>query len=316
VLPVGAVPLTRPGRAPVAAVRGRGAVLDGQQRLAAITASLRGPIEDRARLLAAPAGGGTLAPGEVVVLQLPNAARDAADGARPSLGVDGAARVLMLAHGGAVLADVLGPQAVAIPPGSERIVVLALGDREADVGNGLLSGWHAGQQLISAGWNAALGSRCLLSAEGVTVAPLRQRRGAGWVEGAELVRGTTTVTTRFADRPRAVAVALDQPLAAEAGEGLALTLGGAIRMAGPDGRPLSPTVVASGARSAVVYPIEPREDAVTVTVASEAGWHLAGVLGGTDVVTVADAVAERGLDAAVRPIAAGSGRVSLTWKDA
>lgn len=315
VLPSGTIPLTRPGRAPVAAVRGRGAVLDGRQRLEAITASLHATIEDPAGS-AAPAGGGTLAPGEVTVLQLPNAARDAADGDRPSLGVDGEARVLVLAHGGAVLADELRPRAVVIPPGSERIVVLALGDREADAGNGLLCGWHTGQQLASAGWNAALGSRCLVSAEGVTVAPLRQRRGTGWVKGAELVRGTTTVTTRLADRPRAVAVVLDQPPAAQAGEGLAMTLGGAGRMTGPDGRPLPPTVVASGARSAVVYPIEPRGGTVTVTVASEAGWHLAGVLGGPDLVAVTDAVAERGLDAAVRPMAAGSGRVSLTWKGA
>ena len=316
VLPNGTVPLTRPGRAPVAAVRGRGAVLDGQQRLEAITASLRARGEDDGAHLGAPVERGTLVTGEVAVLQLPNAARDAADGDRPSLEVDGEARVLLLAHGGSVLADEMRPRAVEIPPGSERIVVFALGDREADVGNGLLSGWHAGQQLASAGWNTALGSRCLVGAEGVTIAPLRQRRGAGWVEGAELVRGTTTVTTRFADRPRAVAVVLDQPPAAEAGEGLAMTLGGASRVGGPSGAPLPPTVVASGARSAVVYPIEPGEGAVTVTVASEAGWHLAGVLGGTDPVAVADTVAERGLDAAIRPMAAGSGRVSLTWKGA
>jgi large repetitive protein len=307
VVAAGTVPLTRPGRAPVAALRARGAVGDGHARLAALTAALG-------------AGNGkgdtTLAAGEVAVLQLPNAVRDAADGARPSLTVDGEARVLVLGHGGDVLADALRPQALEIPPGAERIIVLALGDREADAGNGLLSGWYAGQQLAAAGWNAALGSRCLLSTHGVTVAPRRQRRGAGWVTGAELVRGTTTATTRFGERPRAVAIVLDQPLDAQAGAGLALTLGGAARMSGHDGQPLAPTVVASGARSAVVYPIEPREDVVTVTVASEAAWHLAGVLAGGDVATVADTVAERGLDAAVRPMAAGGGRVSLSWKDA
>jgi large repetitive protein len=321
----GTVPLTRPGRAPVAALRARGTVLDGHARLDALTAALGGGAAPRD---AAPANGeppartvpptaaATLAAGEVAVLQLPNAVRDAADGARPSLAVEGAARVVVLGHGGAVLADALRPQAVEIPPGAERIAVLALGDREADAGNGLLSGWHAGQQLPCAGWNAALGSRCLLSTEGVTVAPQRQRRGAGWVKGAELVRGTTTATTRFYERPRAVAIVLDQPRDAQAGAGLALTLGGAVRMSGADGQPLAPTVVAAGARSAVVYPIEPREDVVTVTVASEAAWSLAGVLAGGDVATVADTVAERGLDAAVRPMAAGGGRVSLSWKDA
>ena len=92
-----------------------------------------------------------------------------------------------------------------------------------------------------------------------------------------------------------------------------MTLGGATRVPGPAGRPLPPTVVVSGVRSAVVYGIEPGEGPVTVTVASEDGWHLVGVLGGTDVATVSDTLAERGLDAAVRPLAAGGGRVSLSW---
>jgi large repetitive protein len=306
----GPAPLTRPGRAPVAALRARGAALDGQRRLDAIGAALRGEKS------AAAAPGATLASGEVAVLKLPNAVRDAGGGARPGLAVEGEAHVAVLAAGGDVLAEELRPREVEIPPGAERIAVLALGEGEAGAGGGLLSGWHAGQQLACAGWNAALGSRCLLWTEGATVAPRRQRRGAGWVEGAELVRGTTTATTRFAERPGAVAVALDQPLDAEAGAGLAMTLGGAQRMAGADGEPLPPTVVASGARSVAVYPIEPAGDAVTVTVASEAAWHLAGVLAGSDVATVADTVAERGLDAAVRPIAAGTGRVSLSWKEA
>ncbi|HEX3609322.1 MAG TPA: DUF6603 domain-containing protein [Solirubrobacterales bacterium] len=305
-----AVPLTRPGRAPVAALRARGAVLDGQLRLDSITAALQGEK-------AAQAGPGTtLVSGEVAVLQLPNAVRDAGNDARPSLAVEGEAHVAVFAPGGEALADELRPQQVEIPPGAERIVVLALGDGEASAGGGPLSGWHAGQQLACAGWNAALGSRCLLWTEGTTVAPQRQRRGAGWVEGAELVRGTTTATTRFAERPGAVAVVLDRPLDAEAGPGLAMTLGGAKRPAGPDGQPLPPTVVASGVRSVAVYPIEPDGNAVTVTVAGEAAWNLAGVLGGSDVATIADTVAERGLDAAIRPIAAGGGRVSLSWKEA
>ncbi len=312
VLANGAVPLTRTGRAPVAAMSGRGTVLDGQQRLGALTSSLNGGLSNVARR-AATVSGGTLGAGEVTVLQLPNAARDAADGERPSLAVVGDARVVVLAHGGTVLADEARPDQVTIPPGSERIAVLALGDREAEMGNGLLSGWHAGQLLASVGWNAALGSRCLVAAEGVTVAAQRQRREAGWVKGAELVRGTTTVTTRFAERPRAVAVVLDQPPGTEAGQGLAMTLGGATRMTGPDGQPLAPTVVASGIRSAVVYTIEPGDGPVTVTVASEAGWHLAGVVGGPDAVAVADTLADRGLDAAVRPIAAGEGSVAMSW---
>src|SRR5262249_50695070 len=98
-LPNGAVPLTRSGYAPVAAVAGRGTVLDGQRRLAALTSSLGGGQQDRIRR-AASAAGGTLGPGEVVVLWLPNAVRDVSQSPRPSLAVNGAARVVVLAHGG------------------------------------------------------------------------------------------------------------------------------------------------------------------------------------------------------------------------
>ena len=68
-------------------------------------------------------------------------------------------------------------------------------------------------------------------------------------------------------------------------------------------------------RSAVVYAIEPDEGPVAVTVASEDGWHLVGIVGGTDVASVSDTLAERGLEAAVRPLAAGGERVSLFWSE-
>src|SRR5581483_11442110 len=96
--------------------------------------------------------------------------------------------------------------------------------------------------------------------------------------------------------------------------GLAMSLSGAERATGADGQPLAPTVVAGGTRSAVVYAIEPGTDGpVTVTVASQAGWHLVGVLGGRDPAAVRDVLARRGVDAAVRPMSAGSGAVYLTW---
>ena len=59
-----------------------------------------------------------------------------------------------------------------------------------------------------------------------------------------------------------------------------------------------------------------RQDAVTVTVASDDGWHLAGVHGGTvDVDVVADCVADRGLDAVVTPDAAGHRRIAHAVMD-
>jgi hypothetical protein len=221
----------------------------------------------------------------------------------------------VLGHGGSLLTDVMRPQSVEIVAGAERIVVVGLGDREGDAETARLSGWHAGQQLAGVGWNVALGSRCVVATEGATVDTHRQRRGAGWTRGAELVTGTTTVATSFTEKPFAVAVVLDQPLGTETGQGLAMTLGGAQRQMAADGTPFSPTLIVAGARSVVIYPIVPSEgETVTLTVASEAGWHVVGMLCGTDVDAIADVVAARGVDGSVRPMTAGTGAVTLAWQ--
>jgi hypothetical protein len=343
VLATATVPLTRIARAPVAAVAARGAVGDARSRLDTFTTALTTPPPGAAD----DAGTATtVSAGEIAVLQLPNARRDAADGPRPVLRATGDARVVVLTHGGQVLDDVMRPGELVIRPGGERIVVVALGDGESDAAGtaGLLSGWHAGQLLPGVGWGTAVGSRCMLAAEGQTVRQHRQRAEAGWLRGAELVRGTATVTTRFLDRPRAIAVVLDRPVGSEsgtnapgtadgsgtadAGTRLAMSLSGATRSTDAAGRPIAPAVVASGSRSAVIYVIDPdparpgpsgpagaapRPAPVTVTVAAEAGWSLVGVLAGQDVVTVTDTLTRRGVDAAVRPVTAGGGNVTVAW---
>jgi hypothetical protein len=113
-------------------------------------------------------------------------------------------------------------------------------------------------------------------------------------------------------------VILDQPAGSEAGQGLGMTLAGAERMTAADGAPVPPSVITGAVRSVVVYPIVPGDPAsgaspVTVTVASEDGWHLVGVLAGPDVATVVATVAARGVDDAVRPMTSGTGAVRLTW---
>jgi hypothetical protein len=97
-----------------------------------------------------------------------------------------------------------------------------------------------------------------------------------------------------------------------------MTLAGAERMVAADGDPVPPSVITGAVRSVVVYPIVPGDPAcgagpVTVTVASEDGWRLVGVLAGPDVATVAATVAARGVDDAVRPMTAGTGAVRLSW---
>ena len=183
-----------------------------RDRLAGMTAGLAGQR-------GAAAASTTVAAGEIAVLRLPNAERDVGDAERPQLLVSGgAARVVALAHGGAVLADATtdaaaDPATVALVQGTERLAVAVAGAERADA-PGLL-GWHAGTELAYLGWGTALAAGATVRAEGTGVRSNRQRRTAGWVRGAELVAGTAIVTTRFNVPVRVVVVALDDPLDTE-----------------------------------------------------------------------------------------------------
>jgi hypothetical protein len=139
------------------------------------------------------------------------------------------------------------------------------------------------------------------------------------VTGAELARGLSTVATRFSVPVTAVLVALDDPEALGAdvgGRRLVLGLDGAVR-AGDGGVERPPVVLTAENRSVLAYDVVPAGDGpVTVTVATEQGWSLAGVLGAvaTTGESAIAAVAARGLDAAVRPLVPGTGgRVRLGW---
>lgn len=317
VVAAGQVPLTRLASGGAAAVGGRGAVRDGADRLAGMTGVLSGTR-------AAPSAS-VLGAGEVAVLRLPNASRDVADGARPSLVVDGGpARVVALAHGGAVLGDVTAAvqggaaartAGLALPRGTERLAVAIAGDTRAEAPG--LFGWHTGSALAYVGWSTALAAGATVRAEGGTVRPTRHRRTAGWVRAAELVTGTAVVVTRFVSPVTVVVVAIDDPVGTDAARGISLGLSGALRPLGADGAPSPPLSALRGNRTFLAYEVEPDpEEPVVVSVASEDGWHLAGVLGGAgSAASVADLLASRGIDAAVRPVLPGvGGSRSLSWQ--
>ena len=265
----------------------------------------------------------TVAAGEIAVLRLPNAERDVGDAERPQLLVSGgAARVVALAHGGAVLADATtdpaaDPATVALVQGTERLAVAVAGVDRADA-PGLL-GWHAGTELAYLGWGTALAAGATVRAEGTGVRSNRQRRTAGWVRGAELVAGTAIVTTRFNVAVRVVVVALDDPLDTGAGRGLSLGLDGATVRTAADGNPAPPRSVVRANRTVLIYDVVPDDGAlaVTVSVASQDGWHLAGVLGSRgSAADAADLLAARGLDTAARaPLPGTGGACGLAWSD-
>lgn len=279
--------------------------------------------------------GAPLATGQTVVLKLPNARADAApEGRRPRLAVSGApARVVLLSHGGKRLADTLvGPgatsNAIEIPRGTERIV--AIGQGVAARGGAApgarigLAGWHAGMQLPYAGFSTAVAPGCVVHAVGERLVLHRERLEAGWVNGAELARGISTVTTTFSIGPRTVLIALDDPAAAGepvAARQLLLGLDGAVRARDAAGNERAPVLLAMDNRSVLAYDVLPDGDKpVVVTIASQQGWSLVGVMGSAEV-DATGAVAllsSRGLDAAMQPFAVtspteGAATSRLAW---
>ncbi|HEX7537951.1 MAG TPA: hypothetical protein VF391_13225, partial [Dermatophilaceae bacterium] len=307
-----------------AAVSGRLGAGDSKARLDSLTTALGqtpGGPQLAGQAAPAPSPQPLLRPGEIAVLQLPNAAFDSDPGQpRPRLVVRGGpARVVSLAHGGAVLADeATSDSGATVPRGTERIAVLAGTPGGGETGG--VAGWHSGQQLAYVGWSTGLAPGAAVHAEGTSIRRTRDRFRAGWVPGAELIDAATLVTTRFLDPPRAVAVLLDDPLGTEAARGLGLSLTGASRAVDAAGTPVPPTVVALGNRSALVYAViadapDGVPGGVSVGVASQAGWHLTGMIGSTvGVGDLVDRLTRHGVDAIIRPlIGPGNDLVALDW---
>jgi len=297
----------------------------GAEQLAGFTEALT-----NARRAARGTPGATLSAGQIVVLKMPNAHADAAlDGDRPRLGVAGApARVVVLTHGGNVLADrIVGARraddrqdatSIEIASGAERIVAVGQAAAEgSDVDAGLV-GWHAGMQMPYAGWSTAVAPGCVVHSAGALLRSHRERLDAGWVSGAELARGVCTVTTTFADAPTTVVIVLDDPAAfgdPAGGRQLLLGLDGADRAQDGGGQPRPPVLLTMENRSVLAYDIVAVGDRpVVVTIASELGWSLVGVMGSAQI-DAAGAIAlisARGLDAAVRPFATTSAAAGQT----
>src|SRR5262249_507264 len=176
--------------------------------------------------------------------------------------------------------SIADPNGAAIPMGAERVAVLALG--QAAGASGGLRGWHSGAELAYLGWSSALAGGAVVYAEGARVAATRQRFRAGWIHGAELVAGARIVRTRFAAPAATVVIVIHDRAASDAARGLSLTLEGAERALDAKGQPVAPTVVVIANRSALLYPLSVGSGTappgpLSVIVANQDGWHLAGV---------------------------------------
>jgi hypothetical protein len=138
------------------------------------------------------------------------------------------------------------------------------------------------------------------------------------MHAAELVTGTTIVSTRFNAPVHTILVLIDDQLSSNAERGLSLTLDGADRLVDQQGQAVPPIAVIVANRSALIYSVVPtKADAgpVTVSVGSQAGWHLSGVMAGDDAPeTLANRIAASGLDSLVGPVVPGNhGTVKLSW---
>ena len=307
--------VTRAARSVAASVARRGSA--GRDRLAGITAAFGATPTPTG--VAAGNGATTLSAGEVVVLALPNASHDVVtDGPRPRLVVKGTpTRVVALQPTGDVLVDQTTDGAeIEMPRGAERVAL-------APVGTGAqvpsAAGWHGAMTLPYVGWGTALTVDATVRFDGTPLTRRDDRYRAGWVEAAELVAGTGTVTTRFTRAVDVVVVVIDDPVTDD-GRRLLLGLDGAQQAVGADGEPVPPTTVAAGNRAILAYAVEPDASAaaVAVTVASGTGWHVVGVLGTTGApADVAAALAARGFDSALGAAAPpGRGQVTVAWEPA
>ncbi len=313
-LATGRVPATAAAQGLTATVARRGAA--GSGLLAGFTEGLLAARRNEGARATLGTPGATLVSGQVVMLKMPNARRDAAQGAeRPALRVRGLpARVVMLAASGEPLVDVALPLAggephrVSVPRGADRLAVLCTGSGRGDGASGLW-GWHAGLNMPYIGHATALAAGCLVRSRGEPLLAHEQRWQAGWVLGSELSQGRSTVSTRFATPPRTVIIVLDDPAAfgdSVPGRRLALALQGARRTRDASGADTPPALLAAENRSLLAYDIEPEgPSAVEVNIASDEGWSVVAVMASPllDARAALNRIAERGLDAALQPLA-------------
>jgi large repetitive protein len=140
---------------------------------------------------------------------------------------------------------------------------------------------------------------------------------AALVSGAEAVRGTGIVRTDLPADTRCVVLVLDVPAgSAPPADGLLLGLDGAEQPVAAAAVPLPPLAVTTGSRAVLLFDVRPTGAArVTVTVARDRGWSVAGVLSAPrTAASVAGQLRQRGIDGLVAGLTERSSRSStLRW---
>ncbi len=256
-----------------------------------------------------------LRPGDVQVWRLPNSAADVVSRRRPKLTAKGdqTTRIAVLDRAGEVLLDEAGPElSVGLPLGAHRVAVVGLGGGDDPAAG--LAGWHAASTLAQVTPDVYLAPGATIRATASRTVRARRAVGAALIRAGDAVAGSGTVATRLPGGLAAVILALDTDGAADAAlDGLVLGLQGAAR----DGEPL---VVVAGERAYAVFPLavnrrRRRPDPITVTVASDDRWLLAGVVGSAGTAAeLAERVTAAGLSGLVAELVGGPfGSSIVSW---
>jgi hypothetical protein len=284
---------------------------------AAATADQTALLDGSAQALLAK--GLVLRPGDLVVTELSNAVSDLdATTARPEITVAGeaAVRVIALSVTGRVLVDETGVQLTAtVPQNTARVVLWCVGgDGARPYG---LAGWCDPSRLPQ------VGARTLLGADAVVNGVGSARRGPAAASTATVSALTATaggayLTTRLPADTLVVIVGLD-PVGDDPDlTGLTLGVSGAARALGADGELAPPSVVVADARTFLLYALTPDANAtgIEVTVASDARWQLAAMLGGqSDLATTAERLAASGAAALAAPLVRDpTGSARVMWR--
>ena len=259
-------------------------------------------------------GPSRLPTGDLVVLQSPDAHIDVA-AQRPSLAVDGRARVVMLTAHGVVHDDDAVDTTVIVPPETTLIAVQSDGDADALDG---LSGWHDRSRIGLVASRAGVAAGCTIVVDGQGA-----DAGIGWTTAGALTTGADEIHTRFSRTMRTVAVALTGAVGTDVERTHIDIIGGRLATE-RDGTTRRPAVVTLATTSVLVYDVVPDRgaDAMTVAVTPGSDWSVTAVLGAggpneprVAATELAERLARRGIEAQTAQLTVMQGPgCTVTWQ--
>ena len=305
---------------------GGGPIVGGLGGLAGTT---RPTPRRNSRAARADATGTRLRPGDLVVLRSPDAQIDVDAERRPSLAVDGSARIVTVT-GRTVTGDsVVSGASVDLPVGTTLVAAHAGGSSFPAAAAGAPGtpstvGWTSRSRVARLGSHVGVSSGCTLSVD-VAGGSFQNASATGWCDADELVATAREIITRFSAPVTVIAVALtgQAPSSLTPAD---IEFIGATPALAADGTHRPPVAVVLGSTTVLVHQVVPdreqiAEGGVRVVVRSGGTWQVTGVLAAVDPEGGHTAYAERcardGLDAVVgRLLATDGDGAQLTWIDA